>query len=145
LTTSGEDKPRIPESTYNLSLKDGLLTYGTSKYALHYLTEALADELGGTAVLVASLRPGMVATRMILDPYRGRPDEWQRVKRIFNIIAERQEVVAPWLVEKMLQNQRSGVVISYSSPIKLALRFLRAPFTKRDIVYDIEPEHNVDS
>ena len=119
---------------------DGLLTYGASKYALHYLTKALADELSGTAVLVASLRPGMVATRMILDPYRGKPDEWQRVKRIFNIIAERQEVVAPWLVEKMLQNQRSGVVISYSSPIKLALRFLRAPFFKRDIFHDIEPD-----
>ncbi len=119
---------------------DGLLTYGASKYALHYLTMALANELRQTEVLVASLRPGMVATRMIVDPYRGKPDEWQRVKRIFNIIAERQEIVAPWLVEKMLQNQRSGVVISYSSPLKLALRFLRSPFRKRDIFHDIDLE-----
>lgn len=124
---------------------DGLLTYGASKYALHYMTKALADELSGTAVLVASLRPGMVATRMILDPYRGKPDEWQRVKRIFNIIAERQEVVAPWLAEKMLKNRRSGVVIAYSSPVKLALRFLRAPFIKRDIFHDLVLDDNEDS
>jgi NAD(P)-dependent dehydrogenase (short-subunit alcohol dehydrogenase family) len=117
---------------------DGLTTYGTSKYGVHYLSMALAEELAGTNVIVASLRPGMVATDMIIDPYRGKPREWQRVKRIFNIIAEIPEVVTPWLVDRMLQNQRSGTVISYSSSLKIALRFLRAPFSKRDIFRDID-------
>ncbi len=117
---------------------DGLMTYGTSKYGVHYLSMALAEELAGTNVIVASLRPGMVATDMIIDPYRGKPEEWQRVKRIFNIIAERPEVVTAWLVDRMLQNQRSGTVISYSSSLKIALRFLRAPFSKRDIFGDID-------
>lgn len=116
----------------------GLLTYGTSKYGLHYLTMALAKELVETHVIVASLRPGMVATEMIVAPYRGKPEEWRRVRRIFNIIAELPEVVAPWLVDKMLHNQKSGAVLSYSSRWKLALRFLRAPFIKRDLFHDIE-------
>jgi NAD(P)-dependent dehydrogenase (short-subunit alcohol dehydrogenase family) len=119
---------------------DGLMTYGASKYGVHYLSMALAEELAGTDVIIASLRPGMVATDMILDPYRGKPAEWERVKRIFNIIAELPEVVAPWLVDKMLRNQRSGVVISYSSTLKIALRFLRAPFSKRDLFQGFDPE-----
>jgi NAD(P)-dependent dehydrogenase (short-subunit alcohol dehydrogenase family) len=118
-------------------MHNGLTMYGTSKYAVHYFTLALAKELEGTRVIVASLRPGMVATDMIIEPYRGKPEEWQRVKRIFNIIAERPEVVTTWLVERMLSNEKSGI-LSYSSTWKLMLRALAAPFTRRELFDDVE-------
>jgi len=119
-------------------MHEGLTMYGTSKYAVHYFTMALAKELAGTPVKACSLRPGMVATDMITEPYRDQPEEWQRVKRIFNIIAERPEVVTPWLVDHMLANDSSGKVLSFSSNLKLALRFLTAPFNKRELFGDVD-------
>jgi NAD(P)-dependent dehydrogenase (short-subunit alcohol dehydrogenase family) len=119
-------------------MHEGLTLYGTSKYAVHYFTLALAKELEKTGVIVASLRPGMVATAMIAEPYRGKPEEWQRVKRIFNIIAERPEIVTPWLVDRMLTNEASGKVISFTSPLKMMLRFLAAPFSRRELFADVE-------
>ena len=114
----------------------GLTFYGMSKYALKYLTDSLVEETKGTTLIIGAIRPGMVATDLITRPYEGRPEEWERVKRIFNIIAERVEVVTPWLAEKILANEKTGVRISYTSTIKLFGRFLMAPFSKRDVFGD---------
>ena len=76
----------------------------------------------------------MVITDMITTQYTGQPQAWERAKRIFNIIAERVETVAPWLAQKVLENQKSGAVLSYSSSIKIMGRFLTAPFNKRKII-----------
>jgi NAD(P)-dependent dehydrogenase (short-subunit alcohol dehydrogenase family) len=112
----------------------GLTMYGTSKYAIHYFTESLAVELKEKPVIIGSLRPGMVMTDMILDRYIDRPEEFERAKKIFNIIADRVENVAPWLADKVLENQKSGVVISYTSSLKMMWRFASNPFIKRSII-----------
>lgn len=111
----------------------GLTMYGTSKYAVHYFTESLAMEVRDTPVIIGALRPGMVITDMIVDRYDGRPEEWERAKKIFNIIADKVENVTPWLVEKILANQKNGAILSYSSSWKLLGRFLSQPFSKRDL------------
>ena len=111
----------------------GLTMYGTSKCAIHYLTESLALEAKDTPVIIGALRPGMVITDMITDRYKDRPEEWERAKRIFNIIADRVENVTPWLAEKVLANQKSGATLAYSSTWKLFWRFLSQPFVKRDL------------
>lgn len=118
-------------------MHDGLSTYGMTKYAVDYFTEALAKELEGTPLIIGSLRPGMLATEFITNQYVNRPDDWEKDKKILNIIASRVETVAPWLVEKILANQKSGVCISYSSRSKLFLRFLEAPFSKKVVFDDI--------
>ena len=119
------------------SMHDGLITYGMTKYAVDYFTEALVKELKGTPLIIGSLRPGMLATEFITNQYINRPDDWEKDKKILNIIASRIETVAPWLVDKILTNQKSGVCISYSSRSKLFMRFLTAPFSKR-VVFDDE-------
>ena len=119
------------------SMHDGLITYGMTKYAVDYFTEALVKELIGTPLIIGSLRPGMLATEFITNQYINRPDDWEKDKKILNIIASRIETVAPWLVDKILTNQKSGVCISYSSRSKLFMRFLTAPFSKR-VVFDDE-------
>ena len=83
----------------------GLKIYGTSKYAVHYFTESLALEAKETPVIVGSLRPGMVVTDLLTERYKGRPEEWERAKKIFNIIADKVENVTPWLAKRMLANQ----------------------------------------
>lgn len=111
----------------------GLTLYGTSKYAIHYFTESLALEAKGTPLIIGALRPGMVITNMIVDRYKNRPAEWERAKRIFNIIADRVENVTPWLAKRIIANQKNGAVIAYSSRWKLLWRFLSSPFAKRDL------------
>jgi NAD(P)-dependent dehydrogenase (short-subunit alcohol dehydrogenase family) len=114
----------------------GLTMYGTSKYAIHYFTEGLALETKDTPVIIGALRPGMVITDMITNRYDGRSEEWERAKKIFNIIADRIENVTPWLAEKILANQKSGAILAYSSSWKLFWRFLSQPFAKRDLFSD---------
>jgi len=111
----------------------GLTLYGTSKYAVHYFTESLALEAKNTPVIVGALRPGMVITDMIVSRYENRPEEWERAKKIFNVIADAVENVAPWLADKILANQKNGAILAYSSSLKLLWRFASQPFIKRDL------------
>ncbi len=111
----------------------GLTLYGTTKYAVHYFTESLAMEAKDTGIIVGSLRPGMVATDMIRNRYRDRPEEWERAKRIFNIIAEPVDRVTPWLAREMLANRKNGITLSYSSTWKLLWKFLRSPFVRKNV------------
>jgi NAD(P)-dependent dehydrogenase (short-subunit alcohol dehydrogenase family) len=111
----------------------GLAFYGMSKYAVCYFTKSLAKELSDSPILIGALRPGMVATDMISRQYKGRPEEWKKAKRIFNIIADKVENVTPWLVDQMLKNKKSGVHLSYSKGWKMLLRMLSQPFSHRDL------------
>ena len=111
----------------------GQALYGMTKYALAYLNRSLSAETKKTPILVGAIRPGMVATEMLSDQYKGRPKEWERARRIFNILADPVDEVAPWAVEKMLTNTRSGVVFKRNSGPGIMLRFLVAPFRKREL------------
>ena len=115
---------------------NGLTLYGTSKYAVHYFTESLAQEVKDSAVIVGALRPGMVITDMIINRYDDRPDEWEHAKRIFNIIADTVENVSPWMAMKILENEKNGATLAYSSPWKLLWRFASQPFVKRNLFTD---------
>jgi NAD(P)-dependent dehydrogenase (short-subunit alcohol dehydrogenase family) len=117
----------------------GLSLYGTTKTAVSYFTRSLAMEAKTTPVLVGELMPGMVITDLITNRYKNDPEGLAKVKPIFNIVADSVENVAPFLVKKMLANRKSGVVIRYASPAKYLLRFLSAPFKKRDLFKD-KPE-----
>lgn len=112
---------------------EGLTLYGSTKHGLRYLTDALASEVEGTQVKVGALRPGMVVTDMLTEQYKGRPEEWERAKRIFNIMADRVETVAPWLAQQVLTNEKNGARIRWLTRRKTIGRFLVAPFRKRDL------------
>jgi NAD(P)-dependent dehydrogenase (short-subunit alcohol dehydrogenase family) len=111
----------------------GLALYSATKSALASLTAAAAKEVEGTPVIVGGIRPGMVATKLITEQYEGHPDEWKRVERIFNILADRVETVTPWLADKILSNKKNGVRIQWLSRSKVMLRFLESPFRRRRI------------
>jgi NADP-dependent 3-hydroxy acid dehydrogenase YdfG len=109
----------------------GMTLYGTSKSAVGYLTKAMVKEAKGTSILVGGIRPGMVATKLITEQYEGHPEDWERVKGIFNILSDRVETVTPWLAKKILANKKNGVTITWLTRGKLGKRFLTAPFRKR--------------
>jgi NAD(P)-dependent dehydrogenase (short-subunit alcohol dehydrogenase family) len=114
-------------------MHEGLIFYGMTKYGVCYFTRGLAKEMASSPIIVGSLRPGMVVTDLITKQYEGRPEEWKRAKRIFNIIADRVEVVTPWLVDQMLKNNRNGAHLSWSVGWRMFFRLIAQPFTHRDL------------
>jgi NAD(P)-dependent dehydrogenase (short-subunit alcohol dehydrogenase family) len=117
----------------------GLALYGTTKAGIRYLTESLVQEVAGTQVRVGTLSPGMVTTELLTAQYSGRPDDWERDKRVFNIIADPVETVAPWLAQRVLSNQKNGARLKWLTKTKLAWRFLTSPFHQRDLFGDQAP------
>ena len=116
----------------NGQIREGLSIYGTSKAAVHYFTQALIKSAEETSIVVGSLQPGMVITDLVLGRFED-PQELDKVKSIFNIIADTPENVAPWLAEQILTNNKNGVHIDYMPRSRLVGRFLKSPFSKRDL------------
>lgn len=119
----------------NGRVRAGISIYGMTKAATAFLGKALAEEVKGTSVKVATMQPGMVITDMVIGQFK-TPEELEKVKPIFNIIASRVEDVVPWLAEQMLTNEKNGAVIEFQPRWKLLLRFLSAPFVKRNVFDD---------
>jgi NAD(P)-dependent dehydrogenase (short-subunit alcohol dehydrogenase family) len=111
----------------------GMTLYGSTKASVHFINRSLAQETEGTAVIIGAIAPGMVITDMITRQFEGRAEELEKSKRILNIIAEKAETIAPVLADKILENQKNGVTIAFSSPARMMLKFISAPFTKRDL------------
>lgn len=112
--------------------------YGSTKAGIHFLTKSLAKDLQDRDLIIGSLRPGMVITDFVMQHFEDRPDDLERVRGIFNLIADRPENVSPWLVKKMLTNEKSGVILDYSTTWRLLGRFLAAPFKKRNVFVDYD-------
>lgn len=74
----------------------------------------------------------MVITDMVVGQYSD-PQEFAKVKPIFNIIASRLEDVVPAIAEKILSNETNGARIDLLPRWKVMLRFLSAPFVKRNV------------
>ena len=115
---------------------EGLTLYGTTKYGMRYLNQALTQETKDSPLVVGALSPGMVITDLITQQYKDRPEDWEQAKRIFNILADHVETVTPWLAQKVLANTKSGVRIAWLTRGKIVTRFLASPFHKRDLFKD---------
>jgi NAD(P)-dependent dehydrogenase (short-subunit alcohol dehydrogenase family) len=123
----------------NGMLSPGLTVYGATKRAIRYFTASVAREYRDSPVLVGSLSPGMVPTDLLLYSSRSRdPAEWQRAKKIMNILADRVETVTPWLARQALANDRQGAVIEWLTRGKAARRFLSSLFVRRDLISELE-------
>lgn len=110
----------------------GLSVYGMTKAAAAFFGKSLAKEVANTPVKVATIQPGMVITDMVTGQYK-TPEELDKVKPIFNIIANRLTDVVPWIADQMLKNEKNGALLQYQPRWKLMLRFLTAPFVKRNL------------
>jgi len=112
----------------------GLGVYGSTKYAISYLAEVLFEELRRTPVKACTIQPGMVLTDMLVGPDKQHRPDWDTNRRIFNILADRVDVVAPWIVRQLLRDPQHGARIRRMSALKAGWRFLSHPFTRRDVV-----------
>lgn len=96
--------------------------YGVSKAALPQLGKTLAQETRGTGINVHLVSPGMVMTDLLLTGASASS------LRIFNILAEKPETTAAWLVPRMraAAEKPSGLYIKYLTPTSVIWRFATA-------------------
>jgi short-subunit dehydrogenase len=111
----------------------GLSVYGTTKAAVKYFSEALRKDLEGLTILIGEILPGMVVTDMITGQHGGDSEGWKKNRKVYNILANREETVTPWLVQKMLSNTRTNAKLKYVSTLRLISQLLAAVFFKRDL------------
>ena len=124
----------------NDMMRPGLTTYGTTKRALRYFTRSLERECQGGPVRIGTISPGIVATDMIeteLGELTG--DARVRARRLYNILGDRVETVAPWLAAQVLADTRHASRIAWLTPGKAFTRFLTARIKPRD-VFSAQPQ-----
>ncbi len=113
------------------------ILYGTTKRALTYFMNGLAQELEGSGIIAGRLSPGMMLTDFITKSPDGDTSEViadDNFKKIFNILADRPETVAAFLVPQMLSNTKNGKQIAWLTKGKVMSRFIMAPFSKRKLL-----------
>jgi len=113
------------------------ILYGTTKCALTYFMKGLARELEGTGVIAGRLSPGMMLTDFITKTPDGEKSEVitdERFRKIFNILGDKPETVAKFLVPRILGNNRNGAQINWLTGRKAAWRFITAGFRKDRLI-----------
>ena len=113
----------------------GLNMYGTSKRAVTYLTEALAQECEqqGNGVIVGKLSPGIMITEFTTHSLGNDKIELaEKTKKVYNILGDTPETVGKFLVDKMVNNTKNNLKFNWLTNGKAFTRFLTAGFNKRN-------------
>ena len=111
----------------------GIASYGATKRAVNYLNKALKKEVEGSGVQVCALSPGIVVTDLLIGDYDRSSKEWERAKKIFNILGDKVETVTPFLADGILNSNRNGARVAWLTTGKALKRFMTAGFNKRDL------------
>jgi NAD(P)-dependent dehydrogenase (short-subunit alcohol dehydrogenase family) len=112
--------------------------YGTTKRGLSYFTKSFAKDINGGSVIAAVINPGMVVTDLLMSPIDKDSPDRKRLEKIINIIGDRVETVSPFLVKKMIKNTKNGKAIRWLTRGKVAFRFLKSLFVKRNVLKKAE-------
>lgn len=121
----------------NNMIQKKTVLYGTTKCALTYFMKGLAKELEDSPVNAGRLSPGMMLTDFITKNSDGSPSEVvtnEQFRKVFNILADKPDRVAVFLVRKILTNKKNGVHIMWLTNTKAAWRFMTAPLRKRKLI-----------
>lgn len=115
--------------------RPGMSLYGASKFALTYFNQALLKELSSSKVKVCYLSPGIVVTDLLKrDMGVAGSAEFERTRKVYEILADRVETVAPWLVDQILRMPTNGARIAWLTSGKAARRFIGSLFRRRQVL-----------
>ncbi len=79
----------------------------------------------------------MVVTDLLIGDYDLTAPEWQKTKKILNILGDKVETVTPFLVDGVLKANKTGAKVVWLTNFKAFRRFMTAGFNKRDLFADI--------
>lgn len=109
----------------------GLSIYGATKAGLRFFNDSISAEIENDRIQVGAIQPGMMLTEMVTDQYLNRREEWEKVKRVFAIISEKPEIVADWLTEKILNNDKKFVRFVYGGMPRILSRLIKNIFKRK--------------
>jgi len=105
-----------------------------TKRALTYFTKSTAREVKGSKVKICRLSPGMVITDFLLSSLPEDIEIRKRYINIYNILGDKVETVTPFLVRKILENNKNDAKIAWLTKPKAFKRFFLSIFVKRKLV-----------
>ncbi len=117
----------------------GLSMYGTTKRALTYFLEATAKEIDEEKlnIQVGLLAPGIMITKFTNHALGNDKIELSdKTKKVYNILGDYPDVIAEFLVEKIINNTKNGARFSWLTKKRAFFRFMTAGFNKRDFFKD---------
>lgn len=120
----------------NDAFRAKLSMYGTTKRAVTYFSDALANELKefNTGIIVGKISPGLIITDFLtkrLGSDKETPLTPQE-KKVYNILGDYPETIAKYVVYKLLTNTKSGIRINWLTNRKAAKRFLLSIVHRRN-------------
>lgn len=113
----------------------GLSVYGTSKRAITYFFKALAKEVKekSLSIQVGVLSPGIMITDFITHSMGNDKFELpEKTKKVYNILGDYPDIIAQFLVSKIVTNTENDVKFNWLTNSKAAFRFMTSSFNKRD-------------
>ena len=114
----------------------GLSIYGTTKRAVTYFTEALANEAEklNTNVCIGKITPGIMITGFITTSLGdGEKIELpEKTKKVYNILGDYPETIANYIVPRLIKNTKNNAKIVWLTNFRAFTRFMTAGFNKRD-------------
>ncbi len=113
----------------------GLSIYGTSKRGLTYFFKALATEVEkcNLPIQVGVLAPGIMITDFLTHSMGQNKFELSdNIKKVYNILGDYPDVIAKYLVSKIISNTRNNVKFNWLTNRKAAFRFMTSGFNKRN-------------
>lgn len=110
----------------------GMGIYGTTKRGLNYLTTAMVKEFKDSGVIIGGIRPGIVITEAVIREAHEDMENFQKQRKIMNILADKVETVAPFLVDGILKLKKSGGEISWLTGGKIGRRMMFSRFSKQE-------------
>ncbi len=117
--------------------RTGLTVYGSTKRAVRYFSESLADEVEECEkpVQVGTISPGIVLTNFLIDDMKKmEPELLEKTKIIYNILGDTVETVTGFLVEEVLKNEENGKRILWLTEEKANARFEDPAYLERDML-----------
>lgn len=114
--------------------------YGTAKRAVTYYTDAVAKELAeqNSPIIIGKLSPGIMITDFLTSA-KGKQKAYEldeKTKKVYNILGDYPDVIAQFLVSKVIINTKKNCRIEWLTGGKAAWRFMTAGFSKRDFFED---------
>lgn len=129
----------VEGSGSNDAIIPGLSVYGTAKRGLTYFIDSLAKETETNKydIIIGKLSPGIMITDFVVNAFRDKKIELtSKEKKVYNILGDYPNVVAKFLVNKMINNTNNGVRFSWLTKRKATFRFMTAAFRKKDYFKD---------
>lgn len=120
----------------NDAFQPRLSIYGTAKRAVTYFTDALSKEIADRKlpIIVGKISPGIMITDFLTSS-NGQQNTTQlsdKNKKVYNILGDYPDVIASYLVPRIIDNKKNGVRIAWLTGRKAFFRFLTASFSKRN-------------